>query len=101
MLNYCMHHYISYLQIMYSPLSSGGFVWRRRAIVTEVSVPALSTGAEDGRTAELVLPGSLLTYDDVVLSLVLFLLRASSNMNCYTTDNINCNEIGSVNYTFE
>ena len=41
----------------------------------------LSTGAEDGRTAVLLLPVGLLIYG-VAFSLAVLRLRASSSMNC-------------------
>jgi hypothetical protein len=48
--------------------------------VRVASAVLLSTGADDGRTAVLLLPVSLLIYG-VVFSLMVFRLRASSNMN--------------------
>jgi hypothetical protein len=49
--------------------------------VSVASAILLSTGAEEGRTAVLLLPVSLLTYD-VAFSLTVLRLRASSSMNC-------------------
>jgi len=49
--------------------------------VSVASAILLSTGAEEGRTAVLVLPVSLLIYG-VAFSLTVLRLRASSSMNC-------------------
>jgi len=49
--------------------------------VRVASAILLSTGAEDGRTAVLLLPVSLLVYG-VAFSLTVLRLRASSSKNC-------------------